>query len=174
MRFFIRLEEWVARVFLALIVLLVFGAAVARTFNHPIIWSVDMAQLLFVWVCVLGADQALRKREHIGVDILVRHFPAQVRGYLDVLLYVLIIAFLVTLAIRGFELTWLNKERRFGDSNISYAFVTVAVPVGCVLLTITSLGHIWTLIGKLRRNEVEYESLSEVAIDQLKETGAEL
>jgi hypothetical protein len=33
-------------------------------------------------------------------------------------------------------LTLLNKERTFGDSTLSYAWVTAAVPVGCVLLGI--------------------------------------
>ena len=35
---------------------------------------------------------------------------------------------------RATELTLLNMERQFGDSSFSYAWVTAAVPVGCVLL----------------------------------------
>ena len=39
------------------------------------------------------------------------------------------------LAWEGYKLTMLNKERIFGDSGISYGFVTIAVPVGCILLS---------------------------------------
>lgn len=41
-----QLEFLVASLLLAAIVALVFLAAVGRTFGHPLIWSVDMAQLL--------------------------------------------------------------------------------------------------------------------------------
>jgi hypothetical protein len=36
----------------------------------------------------------------------------------------------------------LNLERQFGDSGISYAYVTSAVPIGCLLLAITLAGQI--------------------------------
>jgi TRAP-type C4-dicarboxylate transport system permease small subunit len=31
----------------------------------------------------------------------------------------------------------MNRERMFGDSGLSYAWVTTAVPVGCALLAIS-------------------------------------
>ena len=39
---------------------LVFVAAIMRFFGHPLTWSVDMAQLLFIWLCMLGATRAMR------------------------------------------------------------------------------------------------------------------
>jgi len=32
-------------------------ASVMRFFGYPLVWSVDLAQLLFIWVCFLGADE---------------------------------------------------------------------------------------------------------------------
>ncbi|MBE0529342.1 MAG: TRAP transporter small permease, partial [Rhodospirillales bacterium] len=49
-------EEAISRVLLAICVVLVIVASLGRWYGHPIIWSVDMAQLLFVWICVLGAN----------------------------------------------------------------------------------------------------------------------
>jgi TRAP-type transport system small permease protein len=37
----------------------------------------------------------------------------------------------------GYQLTMLNLERLYGDSGISYGFVTIAVPAGCLLLSAT-------------------------------------
>ena len=45
----------------AAIVILVFVASVMRYFDYPLIWSVDMAQLLFIWLCFVGATKAMRK-----------------------------------------------------------------------------------------------------------------
>ncbi len=50
----------------------------------------------------------------------------------------------------GYRLTMLNLQRIYGDSGISYAFVTGAVPVGCLLLAITLCGHLVNLIRHWR------------------------
>ncbi|CAO3381313.1 TRAP transporter small permease [Azospirillum argentinense] len=143
-------EAVLAMLLLAAIVLLVFAAGVMRWFGHPLVWSVDVAQLLFVWVAFLGADMALRKRAHIGIDYLVKRLPNSTRAVLDVALGVLVLAFLVTMTVMGYRLTMLNLERQFGDSGISYAFVTSAVPVGCLLLAITLTGQILDTLRELR------------------------
>jgi TRAP-type C4-dicarboxylate transport system permease small subunit len=132
-----RLEELVSNALLAIITGLVFLAAVARTLGSPMIWSVDVAQLLFIWLCFLGANRAMRLKAHIGVDMLVRKLPGMSRWILELTLGCLTLAFLLTLAVSGYRLTVLNWQRIYGDSGISYAWVTIAVPVGCLLMSIT-------------------------------------
>jgi len=134
----VRIEEWLARAMLAGCALLVFVAAVTRAFGEPLIWAIDVAQLLFIWCCFLGADQALRAKQHIIIDILVRYFPGRVQRALLVAHWLLIIAFLVLLVVYGVQLTLLNLERPMGDTEISYGYVTAAVPVGCALLATTA------------------------------------
>ena len=145
----IKLEAGLAVALLAVIVGLVFAAGFLRWFGAPLVWSVDLAQLLFIWVSFLGADMALRKRAHIGIDLLVRRLPGRGRVVLDLLLALLAIAFLGAMVVMGYRLTMLNLERQFGDSGISYAFVTVAVPAGCGLLALTLLGEMWTALRSL-------------------------
>lgn len=147
---FAKLEAVLANVLLAVIVFLVFIAGVMRWFGLPLVWSVDLAQLLFVWVSFLGADMALRKRAHIGIDYLVRRLPGRARVVLDVLLALVCVAFLGTMAVLGYRLTLMNIERLFGDSGIPYAWVTIAVPAGCVLLGLTMIGQIVAALRSLR------------------------
>lgn len=143
-----RLEDIVSRTLLAAIVMLVFLAAVARSLGHPLIWSIDMAQLLFVWLCFLGANRAMRLKAHVGVDFFVRKLPGRPRRMVEIGLAVLTLAFLLALAVAGYRLTMLNWQRVFGDSGISYAWVTGAVPVGCLLLAVTVAAN---LLAALRR-----------------------
>jgi len=131
-----QVEYAVAALLLATIVILVFSAALMRFFGHPLIWSVDMAQLLFIWLCMFGATRALRTKSHLGIDILVRYLPHKQRFWLELALSALILAFLAMLTVEGIRLTLLNLARRFGDSGISYGWVTAAVPAGCVMLAI--------------------------------------
>lgn len=137
-----RVESVVARVLLAAMVGLVFMAGVTRWFGYPLVWSMDVAQLLFVWASFIGADMAMRKRGLIAVDLFVRWIPARYRVYLDIATGLVILAFLLTLSYLGYKLVMLNLERQFGDSGISYAYVTAAVPIGCLLLAITLAGQL--------------------------------
>lgn len=131
-----QIELAVGIVLLAVIVGLVFVAAIMRFFNNPLIWSVDMAQLLFIWLCFLGAARALRERAHLGIDLAVRGFSHRWRLWIETALALAIVLFLLLLAREGYVLTLSNIERQFGDSGLSYAFVTVAVPVGCLMLAL--------------------------------------
>ena len=137
-----RVESVVARALLAAMVGLVFMAGVMRWFGYPLVWSMDVAQLLFVWASFIGADMAMRKRGLIAVDLFVRWMPPRYRVYLDLATALVVLVFLLSLSYLGYKLVMLNLERQFGDSGISYAYVTSAVPIGCLLLAITLVGQI--------------------------------
>lgn len=130
-----QIELAVGILLLGAIVALVFIASVMRFAGYPLIWSVDMAQLLFIWLCFVGAGRAMRERAHLGVDLVVRRFGHNVRLAVETGLAILFVAFMIVLAWEGYKLTMLNRERIFGDSGISYAFVTIAVPVGFLFLS---------------------------------------
>lgn len=138
-----------SKALLAGMTILVFAAALARSFGHPLIWSVDIAQLLFVWLCFAGAVKALRRRAHIGVDYFVAKLPKTIRRPLDLALAGLTIAFLAVMTWFGFQLTFLNWQRVYGDSGVSYAWVTIAVPVGCAALALVLVAQfVGALAGK--------------------------
>ncbi|MFZ1431489.1 MAG: TRAP transporter small permease [Geminicoccaceae bacterium] len=129
-----RAEFAIAAILLAAVVGLVFIAAVMRSFGYPLIWSVDMAQLLFIWLCFFGAARAMREKGHLGIDLFVRYFSPRNRFRLELVISAVILVFLGLLAVEGYRLTMLNMARQFGDSGFSYAWVTSAVPIGAVML----------------------------------------
>jgi TRAP-type C4-dicarboxylate transport system permease small subunit len=136
-------EEGLAMAFFALTSILVFVGAITRTLGYPIIWAIDIAQMSFVWACVLGADIALKRNAHIEIDILVRTFSRDVRRILAIVFLVMISVFLATLVWLGIKLTLLNLERPLGDVGISYGYVTSAIPAGALLMLITALRRLW-------------------------------
>lgn len=143
-----QVEFIVAAGLLAVIVLLVFSAAVMRFFGRPLIWSVDMAQLLFIWLCFFGAARAMRKKGHIAIDLAVRWVPHRWRLWLEFAITAIILVFLASLATEGTRLALQNTQRQFGDSGISYAWVTMAVPAGCAMIG-TAL--VWNAVQAWRR-----------------------
>ena len=119
---------------LAIITGLVFVAAIMRFYGYPLVWSVDMAQLLFIWLCFLGASRAMREKSHLGMEVMVKYLGYRPQFWLEQVCSAIVLAFLGILVVEGVKLTLLNSERTFGDSTLSYAWVTAAVPVGCFIL----------------------------------------
>jgi TRAP-type C4-dicarboxylate transport system permease small subunit len=140
----IQLELVICAVLLSAITGLVFIAAIMRFVGHPLTWSVDFAQLLFVWLCFFGANKAMREKSHLGMEVVVKYLNYKPHLWLQIFCSMIVIAFLLLLAKEGYALTLMNKERTFGDSTISYAWVTAAVPAGCLLLSLTLLQNILT------------------------------
>jgi TRAP-type transport system small permease protein len=132
-----QIELAICVVLLAAITGLVFVAAIMRFFGQPLTWSVDLAQLLFIWVCFLGASKAMRGKSHLGMEVLARHLGYRRQLWLEQACSAVVLVFLGVLAVEGVELTLLNTERTFGDSTLSYAWVTAAVPVGSILLGVS-------------------------------------
>lgn len=129
-----QLELTICVALLAAITGLVFTAAIMRFFGHPLTWSVDMAQLLFMWLCMFGGSRAMREKSHLGMEVLVKRIGYKRQFWLEMVCSLLILVFLAVLTNEGIKLTLLNRERTFGDSSLSYAWVTAAVPAGCVLI----------------------------------------
>jgi TRAP-type C4-dicarboxylate transport system permease small subunit len=158
-----QIELAICVVLLAIITGLVFVASVTRFFGYPLVWSVDLAQLLFIWVCFLGADKAMRDKTHLGMEIPVKYLPYKHHLAVELACSVLVLAFLAILAVKGYELTMLNLERTFGDSTLSYGWVTAAVPVGCALI---GASLIYNMVHAVRRRRQGALVYSRTAIDK--------
>ena len=134
-----RTEDVLSKAFLAGCSFLVFVAAITRAAGQPVIWAIDVAMLLFIWCAFFGAGKALRNRQHIIIDIVVRYFPQRLQRALLIAHWLIIAAFLAALVVLGTQLTQMNVQRPMGDTEISYAWVTSAVPVGSLLMLITTI-----------------------------------
>ncbi|MBD3895300.1 TRAP transporter small permease [Halomonas sp. ML-15] len=148
--FLVGVEEFISRALLVCVVFLVFFAAVGRWFGLPVAWSVNIAQLLFVWIIFLGANQALRNDKHIGVDILTSRFPDKLQKLIALGVFVLVSAFLAFIIVRGVSLSIDNASRTISNTSISYSYITMAVPVGCLLMLATTLRKVQLLVANIR------------------------
>lgn len=74
--YFFKLLEFLVVVALVAMVIMVFGNVVMRyAFNSGILVSEEMSRYCFIWLTYIGAMIAMREREHLGVDTLVKHLP---------------------------------------------------------------------------------------------------
>jgi TRAP-type transport system small permease protein len=127
-------EEIISEVLLAGIIVLVFIAAFMRQIRHPLVWSIDAATLFFVWVCFFGADLAMEKKRHIGVDLITNLFPKRLQDLVRFVTNIVIMAFLAIIVIYGTRLAIINAKDQFQGMELSHSWATASAPVGCVLM----------------------------------------
>lgn len=132
--YIIKSEKIISEILLGTIIVLVFVAAALRLIRKPVVWSVDLAQLLFVWVCFIGADLAMEKDKHIGVDLVTNLLPQKAQKNFRFISNLLAIAFLGIIAIYGTRLAIINVKDQFSGMEMSHSWATMSAPVGCVLM----------------------------------------
>jgi len=87
-----RCVEALMAVDLALIVILVFSNVVGRYgFGSGFAGAEEVSRLLFVWLVFLGAVLALRRRAHLGVELLQARLPRPLRRACAILTHVLML-----------------------------------------------------------------------------------
>ena len=84
--FGLALEIATALLVVAEIVILFIGIVARYVFNRPLIWSDELASMLFLWLAMLGAVLALRRGEHMRMTALVDiASPLRVRPFFELL-----------------------------------------------------------------------------------------
>lgn len=148
------LENVVANLLLLAIMVLVFVSAVSRFFDAPLNWAQDVCLVAFTWMIFLGADIAIRGPGFIGIDLFIKHLPKSVQKGLDILFKIVIIGFLCMLVYNGGIAVSTSSAwaRRITTLGISYAWVTMAVPVGSFLMIISTLTRLVESIKKPAKN----------------------
>lgn len=129
------LEDIIPCVLLAVIVVLVTTDVTLRyLLGRPIEGAGTVATLLFVWTSFLGASGAVRRKLHIGFDVLVQRCPQRVSAAVEVVTCSLIVAVLMMVLVFGSRLTLDAVSRPLLPFDMSYAWLTAAIPTGAALM----------------------------------------
>jgi TRAP-type C4-dicarboxylate transport system permease small subunit len=98
----------------------------------------DISLFFFSWSVFLSADVALRAGKLVTVEVLFNQFTPTLQKWLKIINYCIIFLFLLALLVYGIRLSFITRARAFqGIPNISYTWVTISVPMGAFLQTIT-------------------------------------
>lgn len=141
--YLVKFEKNAAKILLITMIVMVFTSGIARFLRHPMNWAVDFSSFLFAWACFFAMDVAWRENKMMSVDLFVKKLPAKIQKIIRIIMLFIILAFCTYMTIWGSELTWTQRFRKFqGMPNFSYAWVTLAVPVGSILLVRTTVQKI--------------------------------
>lgn len=157
-----RVEIFLVKVFLVSFVALVFVAAATRYAGHPINWSVDIAVCLFAWCTFLGGDVAMRNNKLMNVEFFISKLPSKNKNDIEMLNLFIILIFLAALVGYGIKLSYTTRFRAFqGIPWFSYTWVTISVPIGSLLMAITTVRKLREKLTKRAKQSIENRDTNE-------------
>ena len=131
-------------------IVILFAGVVARFALHqPLIWSDELASILFLWLAMLGAVVAFRRNEHMRMTALVSRASPQTRAFLDVFATGAALAFLLLIAWPAFEYAQEEIFITTPSLEITNAWRAAALPVGIGLMAVFALLRLFQ-VGSLR------------------------
>jgi len=134
------LVEISAATLVALEIAILFGGVVARyVFNHPLVWSDELASILFLWLAMLGAVIALRRDEHMRMTAAVGSLPEPIRGTFDLFAICAALAFLLLIAWPAFDYAQAETFITTPALGLNNAWRAAALPSGIALMAVFAL-----------------------------------
>jgi tripartite ATP-independent transporter DctM subunit len=119
-------------------VILAAGVTARYVFHAPLVWSDELASILFLWLSMLGSVVALRRGEHMRMTGLVSRVSPGTRALLEALAITASIAFLLMIIPHAIEYA---EEESFIVTpalEITNAWRAAALPVGMGLMLLAA------------------------------------
>jgi tripartite ATP-independent transporter DctM subunit len=148
-----RAIEVIAGLLIAAEIIVLFAGVVARYFLHrPLVWSDELASLLFLWLASLGAVVAFRRNEHMRMTALVGMTSARTRAFIEAISIAAALAFLLLMLEPAYEFASEEVYVTTPALELSNAWRASALPVGITLMALVALVQLvsirnWTLIA---------------------------
>ena len=119
---------------LADIVVLLAGVVSRYLLHSPLLWSDELASILFLWLAMLGSVVALRRGEHMRMTALVSSASPRRRALLEAVATMACLAFLVMVLHPAFEYAAEEQAITTPALELSNLWRAAALPVGIALM----------------------------------------
>jgi TRAP-type C4-dicarboxylate transport system permease small subunit len=164
-----RLLEALIALFLAAMVVLVFGNVVLRyAFNSGILVSEELSRWLFVWLTFMGAIVGVRRVSHLGTEFLIDRVPRSARRVCLIVAHLLMLWVSALLLQGSWKQTLINAEVTAPATGAPMALVYIS----CVLFAASTLvflllNLVSLLLGRMPGDDlVRVEEYPDAALEQ--------
>jgi tripartite ATP-independent transporter DctM subunit len=138
-----------AALVLAEIVVLLTGIIGRYVLNTPIVWSDELAGILFLWLAMLGAVLAFQRGEHMRMTAVIGMLDPAARAFLDVIAVAAALAFLSLVVYPAIEFAADEIYVTTPALEIVNTWRAAALPVGIGLMILVAVLRLAT-VGDLR------------------------
>ena len=117
-----------------------FAGVVSRYgLQRPLIWSDELASILFLWLAMLGSVVAFRRSEHMRMTAVVSSAGPHLRAYLDVVATCAALAFLLLIVAPSYQYAYEESFITTPALQISNSWRAAALPFGVCLMALFAL-----------------------------------
>jgi tripartite ATP-independent transporter DctM subunit len=121
------------------IAVLLAGVVSRYVFHAPLIWSDELASILFLWLAMLGSAVAFDRGEHMRMTAVVGKLSPAARAFTDVLATVAALVFLVLILPHSLEYAHEEAIIRTPALDISATWRVAAMVVGFGAMALLAL-----------------------------------
>ena len=111
-------------------------------FYVPFPWSEECARYLMIWMGMLGSVVALQKYRHIGVMVLIKKIPENIRRWVTLVVLLVMIGFLSVFFQQGVVFSLLNLNQMSPAMEIPMLIPYSVIPLGAAMMILTIVGNI--------------------------------
>jgi tripartite ATP-independent transporter DctM subunit len=126
------------------IIVLAVGVSARYLLRQPVIWSDELASILFLWLAMLGAVLAFERSEHMRMTAIVGFLQPRVRAFFDALAVVAPLAFLLLMLNPAYQFASDEAFVTTPALEISNGWRAAALPVGIGLMLVVALLRVVT------------------------------
>lgn len=108
-------------------------------FKTPILASVELSRLFFIWSCFLAASLTYRKRAHIGFTLLFEKMPLLLQRWVTVLIYLCIFIFLSIVFYQSILISKLLWQTDLPMLQISQSWFYLPLPLVSMIMIFYTL-----------------------------------
>lgn len=121
-------------------IVILFAGVVSRYgFRSPLIWSDELASILFLWLAMFGAVVAFRRAEHMRMTAVVAKCQPAARAFLDTVGTWAALAFLLMIVWPSYEYAYEESFITTPALQIPNSWRAAALPVGICLMVLFAL-----------------------------------
>jgi tripartite ATP-independent transporter DctM subunit len=132
--------EWLTVALTVADMLVLLAGVIARYgFNRPLMWSDEVASMLFLWLAMLGSVVALHRGEHMRMTAVVKALPEGWRGFVEAIALGVMASFLCIMVPPLLQFAQDETVNILPATDVSSVYRVAALPVGAALMALLAL-----------------------------------
>ena len=138
-----RLARWLlVPIGIGFILVVFLGVLTRYVFRTPIITSIELARVGFVWSCFLGAAICMKQEKHIRFVFLLDRLGPRARRGVRLAVSLLSVAFFLFVTLKGLEMVQAVQGTYFPAMGLSQVWLYLPVPVSGLCMLIHALAFL--------------------------------
>ncbi|AEA33129.1 TRAP transporter small permease [Hippea maritima] len=116
--------------------------------NNSIYYSSELCRFLLVYITFLGSTVAYKHKAHIGVDVFVEYLPLKGKRFIELLIELSFLSFMVLLFVVSLKFLPMMWLQRTATLQLPYAYIFLIVPVSSAIFSIHIINRLVEIISQ--------------------------